>query len=128
MFERLGLRRSLPHIKEPPISEFPHLRAKMRDARRAQPVRGKARSPPGRNNFVNRTYFLPIHADLGRRKGSSPCQSEPYRQSPTSITSNTRQKTYSGITPATIWEPRNGSVNFTRASPVRPMPRSLKRT
>src|SRR5690242_14204199 len=41
--------------------------------------------------------FCPPNADLGRRKGSSPCPSEPYRPSPTLTTSNTKQKTYSGI-------------------------------
>ena len=30
--------------------------------------------------------FCPLNADLGRRKGSSPCPSEPYRPSPASIT------------------------------------------
>src|SRR5579859_201688 len=72
--------------------------------------------------------FCPFHADLGRRKGSSPCQLEPYRRSPTSITSSTRQKTYSGITPAATWGRRNVSGNFTRALPARPMPKSSRRT
>src|SRR5215469_2049502 len=43
-------------------------------AKRALPVRGKDRSPPDHHNPVRRTCFLPVNADLGRRKGSSPCR------------------------------------------------------
>ena len=42
--------------------------------KRALPVRGKDRSPPDHHNSVRRTCFLPVNADLGRRKGSSPCR------------------------------------------------------
>jgi len=68
--------------------------------------------------------FCPLNADLGRRKGSSPCQSEPYRPSRTLTTSNTKQKTYSGIMASATWERRSGYENFTRASLARPMPKS----
>jgi len=40
-------------------------RAKISEARRARPVRGKYRSPPDRNNWFSRTNFLPTYC--GRR-------------------------------------------------------------
>jgi hypothetical protein len=49
-------------------------RANIPLAQRAHPVRGKDRRPPARNNSALRTYFLPVNADLGPRKGSSPCR------------------------------------------------------
>ena len=48
-------------------------RGNIADAHGAHPVRGKDRSPPDSNNSFLRTNFLPINADLGRKKEGSSC-------------------------------------------------------